>query len=172
MNNVQLIPEKMEYQQKIEQLLDQAFGVNRTSKISYRYRQNVSAIHELSWVAMHQEQLVGTIRYWPVTINQQHLALLLGPLAIAPEYRNSGLGQRLTNQTIEIAKKLCYHLVFLVGDYAYYRRLGFEPTIPYGIFMPDEKPERLLVRELISGFINKVSGPLCKFEASAAKAAG
>ena len=86
-DKIEMISEKSEHQGQIEQILDQAFGVNRTSKISYRYRHNISAIKQLCWVVEKNKEVIGTIRYWPVTVNHMTDALLLGPLAISGSYR-------------------------------------------------------------------------------------
>lgn len=171
-DKIQIVPEKLEHQVQIEQILDQAFGVNRTSKISYRYRNQIPPIQQLCWVAEDGKEVVGTIRYWPVTVNKMRDALLLGPLAISHNYRSQGLGQRLAHHTMNVARELGYELVFLVGDHAYYHRLGFNPTIPYGIYMPDEKPERLLIHELVPESAKGVQGPLCQAQSASLKEAG
>jgi len=171
-DKIEMISEKSEHQGQIEQILDQAFGVNRTSKISYRYRHHISAIKQLCWVVEKNKEVIGTIRYWPVTVNHMTDALLLGPLAISGSYRGQGLGQRLAAHTMNVAKDLGYKIIFLVGDHAYYHRLGFKPTVPYGLYMPDEKPERLLIHELVPEAAKGIQGPLCQARPSSLKVAG
>ncbi len=144
---------------EIETLLDAAFGPKRQAKISYRYRRGVAAIPYLRLVVRDGGRIVGSIRYWPVTVGEADApALLLGPLAIAPDRRGEGIGAALVHRTIEAAVRAGHRLVLLVGDTDYYGRFGFTPAAPHGIFMPDERPERLLLREIAAGGLAGVAG--------------
>ena len=54
-----------------------------------------------------------------------------------------------------------HRLVILVGDEAYYQRLGFHRVPPGRASMPGPvDPARLLVRELAEGAFEGVSGPI------------
>jgi len=125
----------------VERLLDRSFGVRRHHKVSYRYRHGIEPVAELCLVAEGGDGLVGAIRYWPIRLGARP-ALLLGPLAIAPERRGHGIGRALVRETLDIAARSGPALVFLVGDPAYYGRFGFVPAPP-AIVMPGETPGRL-----------------------------
>jgi predicted N-acetyltransferase YhbS len=159
-------PESAALSQGVEQLLDRVFSAGRREKASYLYREGVDPIADLSWVAMDSTaadaRLVGAIRYWPILVGEtNHKALLLGPLAITQELAGRGIGRALTFHTLEIAAKMDFDLVLLVGDYDYYKRFGFVPATPYGFVMPSEKrPERLQVTELKPGVLGRVSGEI------------
>ncbi len=131
----------------IEALLDRSFGRDRQRKTSYRYRAQVGPVPSLTQVAEVGGQLVGSIRYWPVLIAREDAedsALLLGPLGIAPNLQGRGIGRALVGHTLAQARDAGHRLVFLVGDPAYYGRLGFRPAGPRGYRMPGEDPGRLL----------------------------
>ncbi len=131
----------------VETLLDRCFGRDRRRKVSYRYRDGVQPLSELCFVAEDETgQLVGAIRYWPLSLSGQP-ALLLGPLAIDPERQGRGIGRALVFHSLETASAADHRLVFLVGDPAYYARFGFA-LAPTGIVMPDEQPSRLNYRML------------------------
>lgn len=143
----------------IEALLDLAFGCDRHAKTSYRYRRGRAPVGVLSLVARRRGELVGSIRYWPVQIGQAATpALLLGPLAIHPAHQGVGIGRGLVYQTLDMAWWAGHRLVLLVGDLAYYGRMGFGPATPHGIVMSDEKPERLLAVELRPGALDEAEG--------------
>ncbi|GIK98099.1 MAG: N-acetyltransferase [Alphaproteobacteria bacterium] len=148
---------------EIETLLDLSFGPDRLKKRSYHYRRGVPPIRELCLVARDpgRSEIVGGIRYWPVTIGQMATpALLLGPLAIKPERRGTGVGAALMRQSLARAEAMGHRVVVLVGDLAYYGRFGFSPAQPRGIFMSQEVPERVLAAELQPGALDGVVGAI------------
>ena len=138
----------------IETLLDRAFGADRSSKASYRYRFRITPVRGLSWVARDGAasapgSIVGSIRYWPVRVGAAgEPALLLGPLAVDPDRHGAGIGAALTFHTLDLACWGNHRLVLLVGDHRYYGRFGFRPAAPLGFVMPDEQPHRLLMKPL------------------------
>jgi predicted N-acetyltransferase YhbS len=132
---------------EIEALLDRAFGPDRLSKRSYHFRQSVAPLHALCLVARERGVLMGSIRYWPIRLDERP-ALLLGPLAIEPARQGQGIGRALTEASLARAEALGWRLVFLVGDPGYYARYGFA-VVPEGIVMPGESPARLQYRTLL-----------------------
>jgi predicted N-acetyltransferase YhbS len=163
-------PESAALAPQIELLLDRVFGADRRAKASYLYREGVAPLAPLSWAALDGDRLVGAIRYWPIQVGETgRAALLLGPLAIAPELAGKGIGRALTFKTLEIAAQMAHDLVLLVGDYDYYKRFGFVPATPYGFVMPGEqRPERLQVTELKPGVLGRVSGEIRHINAATA----
>lgn len=146
----------------VEHLLDAVFGRARFDKASYHYRIGVNPVPELSYVAEHKGEIVGTIRYWPLTVGAHaHPALLLGPLGITPRLAGKGIGRTLTFRTLEIAAEMGHDLVLLVGDVDYYKRFGFVPASPHGFVMPGEtRPERLQVAPLKRNLLGRVQGDI------------
>ena len=76
-----------------EALLDVSYGPVRFSKTSERLRQG--RLPDLSFVATSGRRLVGTVRLWEVSAGPGRPALLLGPLAVAPDCRKRGVGSAL-----------------------------------------------------------------------------
>ena len=78
-----------------ETLLDAAYGPARFTKTSERLREGRVPAEQLAFVAVHQGRLVGTVRLWHVSAGPERPALLLGPLAVHPDFRNRGIGSML-----------------------------------------------------------------------------
>jgi predicted N-acetyltransferase YhbS len=109
-----------------EALLDRSFGAARFGKTCERLREGRLAADGLSLVAEDADgRVVGTLRFWHVALGQERSGLMLGPLAVAEEVRNEGLGARLMQAGLARAKALGHEAVILVGDEPYYRRFGF-----------------------------------------------
>ena len=144
----------------IERLHERTFGPGRFARMSYRIRERVPHLLDLSFTARIGTLLVGSVRQTPVLIGETP-ALLLGPVTIEPPFRGRGIGQALTARALEAARGKGHRLVILVGDEPYYGRLGFKP-IPKGrATMPGPvDPARLLVCELASGAFEGVAGPI------------
>ena len=77
-----------------ERLLDAALGPARFAKPSERVREGRFAAGGLSFTAIENGRVVGTVRLWNVTAGPGRAALLLGPLAVTAEARNRGIGAR------------------------------------------------------------------------------
>ena len=88
-------------------------------------------------------------------------ALLLGPLTVEPSFRSRGVGRLLLERALRDAKARGHRFVLLVGDEAYYRRIGFK-AVPEGrATMPGPVDySRLLFAELVDGAFDGVSGAI------------
>jgi predicted N-acetyltransferase YhbS len=75
-----------------EKLLDEAFGPARLLKACERLREGRAPARGLALVAKDDERLVATLRLWPIFAGAGRPALLLGPLAVARDYRSLGSG--------------------------------------------------------------------------------
>ena len=154
-----ILRERLKDRVAIETLLDDVFGVNRHHKTSYAFRDGNDPVQGLSFTAHHNEKLVGSIRFWPITLGIMGTpALLLGPLGVAQYMQNFGIGRSLISKGHMMAAKLGYKLVLLVGEEAYYGQFGYEFACSHGLFMVGEKSTRLLVRELVKGALKEASG--------------
>src|SRR5215510_2998240 len=83
-----------------EKLLDVAYGPSRFKKPSEKIRRGRQAADGMSLVATDGGNIVGTVRSWNITDAQGTRALLLGPLAVHPDYRSKGLRAHLTPRAI------------------------------------------------------------------------
>jgi predicted N-acetyltransferase YhbS len=146
--------------QAIERLHDRTFGPGRFVLSTYRLREHVDHLQDLSFTARIGTLLVGSVRLLPVVIGQTS-ALLLGPLTVEPPFRGRGIGRALLERALGEAKARGHRLVLLVGDEAYYSRVGFK-AVPKGrATMPGPVDySRLLVAELADGAFDDVSGAI------------
>jgi predicted N-acetyltransferase YhbS len=132
-----------------EALLDEAYGPGRFSKTSERLREGRRPADGLSLVAVDRGRVVGTVRLWHVSAGPGCPALLLGPLAVHPAYRNRGIGTTLMRRAIARARLAGHRAILLVGDAPYYRRLGFSAARTRELWMPGGfERGRLLALEL------------------------
>jgi predicted N-acetyltransferase YhbS len=133
----------------IETLLDKAFGPGRLAKSSYSYRKRISRIWPLCLVARDGDEIVGTIRYWPIAIGPAGApALLLGPVAVRADLQSTGVGGLLMRASLARATAAGHRLVVLVGDEPYYGRFGFRPAAEWGVSMERENQARVLALPL------------------------
>jgi predicted N-acetyltransferase YhbS len=146
----------------VEHLYDRIFGPPRFQKASHRLRAGLAPLSALSWVARAGAATIGAIRYWPILVGEAaEPALLLGPLAVAPDRTRCGIGTALVRKTLRMAARGGHDLVLLVGDPDYYRRFGFVSATPSGFLMPGEaRPERLQVLSLQSRSLLRADGVL------------
>jgi predicted N-acetyltransferase YhbS len=144
--------------QAIERLHERTFGPGRFVLSAYRIRERVDHVLDLSFTARIGTLLVGSVRQLPVVIGSTS-ALLLGPLTIEPPFRGRGIGRALLERALGEAKAKGHRLVLLVGDEAYYGRVGFK-AVPQGrATMPSPVDYgRLLVVELVNDAFEGVSG--------------
>ena len=146
---------------EVEALLDLAFAPGRTALSSYRLRDGVPTIGELSLVVRDDYDVVaGAIRYWPVRVGEAgSAALLLGPVAVHPTRQGEGLGALLITESLERAAAFGWTRVILVGVEPYYRRFGFTRAAARDLdYPPPTNPDRLLARALVPGAFDGVSG--------------
>ena len=146
-----------------EALLDAAFGLDRRTKASYRLREGSAPVPGLSFHAIDSAsgRLAGLVSFWPLRIHPiGQPALLLGPLAVHPDFQNGGLGDALMRTGLDAARRAGHGLVFLVGDEPYYGRYGFTRT-PTRIVLPGPyDPARLLHLELQPDALGEARGLL------------
>lgn len=110
----------------IQCLLMQCFDESHKDRNIWALRVGVP-LPELCLVAEGDEGggLLGSIRYWPITIAGVD-SLLLGPLAVAPAVQGQGIGRALVRASLEIAKgQGRWRWCFVSGMGAYYIPLGF-----------------------------------------------
>jgi predicted N-acetyltransferase YhbS len=155
-----ILPETANDAQAIERLHQRTFGPGRFVLSAYRLREHVDHLPELSFTARIGTLLVGSVRQLPICVGDTP-ALLLGPLTVEPPFRKRGVGRALLERALKEAKAKGHRLVFLVGDEAYYGRLGFK-IVPKGrAAMPGPVDyNRLLVAELADAAFDGVTGAI------------
>jgi predicted N-acetyltransferase YhbS len=144
----------------IEELTEHSFGPGRFAKSAYRLREGVNPEQELGFVAIEEEALRGSVRFWPVFVSAAR-ALLLGPLAVQSDQRGRGIGIALMNRGIEEARARGHRAIILVGDPPYYERVGFAAVARGRIKFPGPvDPARVLGLALANGGLDTLEGPV------------
>ncbi len=140
-------------------LLDRAMGANWRRKSSEKLRRG--RLPAVALIARDRSgAVVGTVRLWQAAAGES-ACLLLGPLAVSPDFQGAGLGSALMRAAIEAARALGHGAVILVGDAAYYARFGFSAALTGNLAMPGPfEKHRLLALELRSGALAGASGIL------------
>ena len=77
------------------------------------------------FVAIENEQIIGSILFTRLTFQNEINAFLLSPVAIHTTYQGKGIGQKLINFGINHLKENGVKLVFTYGDPNYYSKVGF-----------------------------------------------
>lgn len=147
MKNIRLAHDKD--LKNIEKLLDEAFGPGRYARTAYRYREKHNLISEYSYIYQDNKQLLASISFSQIFINNINKGLLLGPLAVKPGHDGKGYGVALVETTIKLIKKSKkFNFIVLVGDIDYYRRFNFKQiSQPLNLVGP-VNPNRVLILSL------------------------
>ncbi|MGH6728032.1 MAG: GNAT family N-acetyltransferase [Pseudolabrys sp.] len=154
-----------------ETLLDEAFGEARTRKTSERLRDGRLPAAGLSFIAADGRRAIGSARLWTIVCGNGHPALLLGPVAVATDCRNRGIGAALVRRAIAAARKLGHAAIVLVGDAPYYGRFGFSSEKTGALWMPGPfEKRRLLALELVAGALDGARGMIAATGRSEPKA--
>jgi len=141
-----------------EALLDACFGENRHGRTCQRLRDGRAPAAGLALSAVREGTLVGTVRLWHVSAGGRP-ALVLGPLAVDPAFRELGIGAALMHQALAAARARGHAAVILLGDAPYYARFGFtgEKTGQLSLPGPFER-DRLLAIEFTDGALDGAEG--------------
>lgn len=136
----------------VEHLLDAAFGADRHARTAYKMREGVSVIPGLSFAALDDGKLVGTIQCWPVALEEDsgavHALTLVGPVAVDPSVQRGGIGKAMMTHCLAACDNLGFDALMMIGDPEYYGRFfGFaaDATAEWGIPGPVDR-RRLLAR--------------------------
>ncbi|WP_274426528.1 GNAT family N-acetyltransferase [Chelativorans sp. YIM 93263] len=156
--NIRFLPEEPAHDAQIEQINAEAFGPGRFARAAYKIREAGPHDSKLSFVALHEDEVVASVRQTWIMAGEGR-ALLLGPLAVRPVYKNKGIGRKLVRIALDAAREADAGVVVLVGDEPYYGPLGFK-RIPNGqITMPRPvDANRLLAVELQEGALARLTG--------------
>jgi putative acetyltransferase len=115
-----------------------------------------------SAVAVIGSRIVGHVAFSPVTIDGRHPALALAPVAVAPELQRQGIGSALIRWSLEECRRLGHRVVIVLGEPAYYHRLGFTSASDFGIECPfPVPPGAFMVLELSPGAAHDCRGTVC-----------
>jgi len=148
----------------IETVLDATFGAKRQESPAYRLREEASLCPDLSFVICVKGSLCASIAYWHLQLHKSKdpckpcacvdRAILLGPLAVSPQYRGQDFGTVLISHSLRIARTMGHKIVVLIGDLPFYERFGFSADPCRNWKLPvAHDPSRLLTLHLDRGLI-------------------
>lgn len=138
--------------ERVEALLDSAFGADRKARTAYKLREGVGAVPELSFAAFEGDRLVGTLQSWPVALEgvggQLTPMTLVGPVAVEPDVQRGGIGRLLMAKLVEAADETGHDALTMIGDPEYYGRFfAFTADATQGWELPGPfERRRLLAR--------------------------
>jgi len=144
----------------VDALIDRAFGPGRLVKVSERVRERAAFRPDLSMCAFEDGALIGVARMWEVGVSGSRLGFL-GPLAVEATARRSGTGATLVAAASDAARSAGLLAVVLVGDEAFFRRVGFSAAPAANIVLPGPVDQRrVLIKWLGEGVPPALAGPL------------
>ncbi|HZV84319.1 MAG TPA: N-acetyltransferase [Brevundimonas sp.] len=108
----------------VDALVLAAFGPGRFAKTAERLRERARIA--VGFVARDAGRPIGSVRLWRVRIGDTP-AVFLGPIAVAGDHRQGGVGAELVQACIDRAKADGLDIL-LVGDTDYFGRFGFVPA--------------------------------------------
>lgn len=131
----------------------------------HRLRSASSFVPELDYIAELDGKLAGHIIYSKSKVvddaGNEHEALTFGPLTVAPEVQNRGVGQALMRRTFAEAKRLGYRAVMIFGHPDYYPRAGFRRAAEFGITTADgQNFDPFMALPLYDGALDGIHGRL------------
>ncbi|MCJ8166295.1 N-acetyltransferase [Pontibacter sp. E15-1] len=138
------------------------FSDHREHFLVERLRESDSFIQELSLVAEVEGKIVGHILLTKIKIKNtaaEFVSLALAPVSVIPEFQNMGIGGMLIAKAHEIARKMGYTSVVVLGHENYYPRFGYRQAHTFGIESPFDVPkENFMAIELIDNGLKGISG--------------
>lgn len=120
-------------------------------------------IPALSCVAEVEGALAGHIAYSRSCVRaedgQTWPTITFGPISVRPDMQGKGIGAALIRHTLACAADMGERAAIILGDPAYYRRVGFVGGRKYGIHLADGRYlQALHVCELRPGALDGVHG--------------
>lgn len=127
-----------------------SFGPGRFARAAFRIREGIAHHPRTSFVATFDGEMIGSVRLTQILIGTR-AAMLLGPLAVLPEFKGRGAGRKLMIESMRACCEVGVEFVLLVGDHPYYSPFGFAPAPAGSIRFPAPvDPARVLVADLRS----------------------
>lgn len=148
----------------VEELLDLAFGPDRLLKPAQALREGQKPADGLAFLVRDDaapwgSRIIGNLTLWHVRAGPATPVLLLGPLAVHPDYQGKGIGRALMLLAINQARRRGHKAIILVGDPAYYSSFGFARETVCHLIMPGYADDgRFLGLELTSGALQQATG--------------
>ncbi|MEV6288667.1 N-acetyltransferase [Kribbella sp. NPDC051770] len=119
-----------------------AFGRRLEPDIVLRLRTSNAWIPTLSYVATRAGEIVAHALLSRCHIDESP-ALVLGPVAVLPQYQGAGAGSATIRAALAAARAEGEHAVVVLGHHEYYPRFGFRQATDSGIHSPYDGPNQM-----------------------------
>lgn len=131
--------------------------------ILHCYRDREDFVRELDFVMEKDGKIIGHVMYVHSEIKCDHgrtiPIMTFGPISIAPEYKRQGYGTILLEYSMDKAKEMGVGAIAITGNIDFYGKSGFVVAKTKGIiYEEDPHAEYFLIKELIPGFLDQLSG--------------
>lgn len=131
--------------------------------ILHKLRSSPAFIKELDFVAELDGEIVGNIIYSKAMVvddaGTKHEVIGFGPISVSPSCQRQGIGARLINYTVEIAKEMGFKAIIIFGDPSYYHRFGFKNAEIFDIHTAEgENFDPFMAKELYAGSLQGITG--------------
>ena len=123
-------------------------------------------VPELELVMVEDGEVIGYVMFSRVHLEgkYENELLLLSPAAVKTELQRQHISKELIEYGFEKARKLGYRAVLVEGNPMNYRSRGFVTSADHGITAHSSvglpAPECLMVRELVPGGLEGITGQL------------
>lgn len=146
----------------IAEVVEAAFASPVEARLVAALRGSDDFLPDLSLVAELDGRIVGHVMISYATLQDgdvQHRVASLAPLAVAPDVQGRGIGSALVHEVTARGSR-GEPLVVLQGDPGYYRRFGFEQSVPLGIHLtlPSWAPEEAAQVMRLAGYDPSLHG--------------
>ncbi|MFK7771729.1 MAG: GNAT family N-acetyltransferase [Saprospiraceae bacterium] len=138
-----------------------AFKQEGESQLIEKIRMGDTFIPELSLVAEQDEKVIGHILFSKTKIigEQTYPSLALAPMSVHPDFQNKKIGSELITIGLQIAKKLNFEHVIVLGHKNYYPKFGFQKASTWNIRCPFEVPDdHFMAIELVERSLENKGG--------------
>ena len=171
MKNYIIRPEKQEDYREVENLIRESFWNIYRPGCSEHYvihvlRNDPAFVQELDFVMEQDGKIIGQNMFMKTIINADDgrviPVLTMGSICIIPELKRQGYGKKLLDYCLDKAAELGFGAVLFEGNIDFYSKCGFDYArnfnIRYHDLPEDADPSFFLCRELITGYLDSISG--------------
>jgi putative acetyltransferase len=155
MHSITVRPESNDDIRAIDVVHISAFGGEAEAQLVSTLREAATYNRELSLVAELGGRIVGhaLLTRVPLRRNGEEIHVLaLGPMSVVPSQSHRGIGSKLIQASILLAKEKGYGSIVVLGHPEYYKRFGFVMARDLGVSCNLPAPEdALTVMEIVDG---------------------
>jgi len=171
---MKLLTYKPSYIEEIRELFTKVFSDSEgddegevVGNLTYDLMTGTATQDLYGFVAIENEQIIGSIFFTRLTFQDEVGAFLLSPVAVHTTFQGKGIGQSLIKFGINHLKDDGARLLFTYGDPKFYSKVNFDPIDEKIAKAPFKltQPEGWLGQSLVSDEIEPIEGSSCCVDA-------